>query len=50
LLPAVLAKATTYLGPVESDRANYARAVVLLQDATQLSRASGGGGARPSHA
>jgi tetratricopeptide (TPR) repeat protein len=36
-----MAKASTYLGSVESDRANYARAVVLLEEAAELSRAAG---------
>jgi DNA-binding SARP family transcriptional activator len=37
----IMAKATTYLGAVESDRANYATAVSHLETATELSRASG---------
>jgi DNA-binding SARP family transcriptional activator len=39
--PSITAKATTYLGSVESDRANYGRAVTLLEQATELSRATG---------
>ncbi|MET0864459.1 MAG: bacterial transcriptional activator domain-containing protein, partial [Nakamurella sp.] len=35
------AKLTTYLGCVESDRANYPRAGDLLSDAVELSRAAG---------
>ena len=35
------AKATTYLGSVESDRANYVKALILLEEATELSRAAG---------
>ncbi len=38
--PSIIAKATTYLGSVESDRANYVRAVDLLEQATELSRAA----------
>ncbi len=40
--PSIIAKATTYLGSVESDRANYVRAVDLLEEATELSRAAAG--------
>jgi DNA-binding SARP family transcriptional activator len=36
--PSTRAKAMTYLGSVASDRAEYPRAVSLLQDATRLSR------------
>ena len=39
--PSVQAKATTYLGSVESDRASYPRAVGLLEQAVTLSRAAG---------
>jgi DNA-binding SARP family transcriptional activator len=39
--PSVLANATTYLGSVESDRADYGLAVALLEQATALSRAAG---------
>lgn len=39
--PSITAKATAYLGSVESDRANYGRAVVLLAEATHLSRSMG---------
>ena len=35
------AKVTTYLGSVESDRANYPRAIELLTAAVELSRAAG---------
>jgi DNA-binding SARP family transcriptional activator len=38
--PSMTAKATTYLGAVESDRANYARAVDLLNHGLTLSRAA----------
>jgi tetratricopeptide (TPR) repeat protein len=38
---AVTAKAMTYLGAVESDRANYGRAAELLEQAITLSQASG---------
>jgi DNA-binding SARP family transcriptional activator len=40
-LTAVQAKATTYLGSLESDRANYVRASELLHKAVTLSRAAG---------
>jgi DNA-binding SARP family transcriptional activator len=40
-MPSVTAKATTYLGSVESDRANYPRAVTLLEEATRQSRLAG---------
>jgi tetratricopeptide (TPR) repeat protein len=36
--PSIVAKATTYLGVVESDRANYPAAQRLLADAVQLAR------------
>ena len=36
--PSTLAKAMTYLGSVASDRAEYPRAISLLQQATRLSR------------
>ena len=39
--PSVHAKAMTYLGAVESDRASYRRAIVLLEQAVTLSRAAG---------
>jgi tetratricopeptide (TPR) repeat protein len=39
--PSVKAKAVTYLGAVESDRANYRRAVDLLEQAVALSQAAG---------
>jgi len=39
--PSVEAKAMTYLGSVESDRASYRRAVGLLEQAITLSRAAG---------
>ena len=39
--PSVQAKAMTYLGSVESDRASYRRAVGLLEQAVTLSRAAG---------
>jgi DNA-binding SARP family transcriptional activator len=38
---AVAAKATTYLGAVESDRADYPAARALLEDAVRLSRRAG---------
>jgi DNA-binding SARP family transcriptional activator len=38
--PDTRAKATTYLGSVASDRADYPRAIALLQEATRLSRAA----------
>src|SRR5215207_7285742 len=38
---AVTAKATTYLGGVESDRGNYHRAAELLEDGVELSREAG---------
>jgi tetratricopeptide (TPR) repeat protein len=38
--PSIIAKATTYLGSVESDRANYVRAVDLLEESIELSRAA----------
>jgi DNA-binding SARP family transcriptional activator len=41
--PAVRAKATTYLGSVHSDLGSYPRAVVLLDEALELSRESGEG-------
>jgi DNA-binding SARP family transcriptional activator len=37
-VPSTRAKAMTYLGSVASDRADYPRAVCLLQEATRLSR------------
>ena len=39
--PAVTAKATTYLGSVYSDRADYPRAIALLDRACTLARACG---------
>src|SRR5205823_2609247 len=36
--PSIAAKATTYLGSVESDRGNYAHALDLLHRAVALSR------------
>ena len=39
--PSVQAKAMTYLGAVESDRASYRRAAGLLEQAVALSRAAG---------
>jgi len=39
--PSVRAKAMTYLGSVESDRASYRRAAGLLEQAVTLSRAAG---------
>ena len=39
--PSVQAKAMTYLGSVESDRASYRRAVGLLEQAVTLSQATG---------
>ena len=39
--PAITAKLTTYLGSVESDRADYVRATSLLKDAIGLSRVAG---------
>ncbi len=39
--PSVTAKAMTYLGSVASDRADYPRAVSLLEEAVQTSRAAG---------
>lgn len=39
--PSTVAKATTYLGSVASDRADYGRAAALLDDATRLSRLAG---------
>ncbi len=39
--PSVIAKATTYLGSVASDRADYPRAVELLDQAIQFSRDAG---------
>jgi len=39
--PSVQAKAMTYLGSVESDRARYRRAVGFLEQAVTLSRAAG---------
>jgi DNA-binding SARP family transcriptional activator len=39
--PSVKAKAVTYLGAVESDRANYRRALDLLEQAVTLSQAAG---------
>jgi DNA-binding SARP family transcriptional activator len=38
---AIIAKATTYLGCVESDRADYARALVLLEEAVVLAQQAG---------
>ena len=46
--PSVRAKATTYLGSVASDRADYARATALLEAAARLSRAVASRVARPS--
>ena len=37
----ILAKATTYLGSVESDRADYVKAADLLEEGIDLSRAAG---------
>lgn len=39
--PSIKAKALTYLGAVESDRANYRRATSLLEEAVALSQAAG---------
>jgi DNA-binding SARP family transcriptional activator len=39
--PAVAARATTYLGAVASDRADYPRALALLEEAADRSRAAG---------
>ena len=39
--PEVLAKATTYLGSVHSDRGSYPQAVELLDEAARLGRAAG---------
>lgn len=39
--PSITAKALTYLGAVESDRANYRRATSLLNQAVALSRRAG---------
>ncbi|MGA9276185.1 BTAD domain-containing putative transcriptional regulator [Ilumatobacter sp.] len=39
--PSMTAKATTYLGSVESDRANYATAASLLEHAIDLARVAG---------
>lgn len=39
--PSRMAKATTYLGSAESDRANYGHAVELLERAIDLSRVAG---------
>lgn len=39
--PSIIRKATSYLGLVESDRANYVTAVGLLQQSTESSRAAG---------
>jgi len=39
--PSVRAKALTYLGSVASDRAEYPRAISLLQDAVRASREVG---------
>ena len=39
--PEVLAKATTYLGSVHSDRGSYPQAVALLDEAARLGRAAG---------
>lgn len=39
--PSVAAKATIYLGSLESDRANYRRASAFLEEALALSRAAG---------
>lgn len=38
--PSLTAKVTTYLGAVESDRANYPRASLLLEDGVRLSHAA----------
>lgn len=38
--PSIMAKATTYLGSVESDRGNYGTASDLLEEATELSTAA----------
>ena len=38
--PAITAKVTTYLGAVESDRADYPLATALLEDGIRLSRAA----------
>ena len=40
-VPATRAKAMTYLGSVASDRADYPRAVLLLEEAGRLSREAG---------
>ena len=39
--PSMIAKATTYLGSVESDRADYPTAVRLLEQAIELARVAG---------
>jgi DNA-binding SARP family transcriptional activator len=39
--PSMIAKATIYLGSVESDRANYVKAISLLEQAIDLSRIIG---------
>ena len=39
--PSMIAKATIYLGSVESDRANYVKAIRLLEQAIDLSRVVG---------
>ena len=39
--PSVSAKATTYLGAVQSDQGNYPRAIALLVEAVGLSQAAG---------
>ena len=39
--PGAKAKATTYLGSVESDRAHYGRALTMLEEAARLSRTKG---------
>ena len=44
----VSAKATTYLGSVESDRADYAQAVALLEESSASPAPPGSRGARPS--
>ena len=39
--PSMTAKATTYLGSVESDRANYAKAASLLEQAIEMAQVAG---------
>lgn len=39
--PAMMAKSTTYLGSVESDRSNYPKAVALLDQAVNFASAAG---------